>query len=281
VIENNVISAYTEGLTIADLEVRYNTISRCGAGFNGVGDYAFIHHNQILDHRFWGIWAYTTLAIIEDNTILRCGLEGVRIEVGYPTLRRNQVFYGATHGIDVSRGFLEGNIVAFNAGDGIRVETAAAATSLIPTVVTGSTIVGNGNNGVVCGYTAGVGSRITNNIIAHNRQYGVDFPSYDLPDLVACNDLYSNSAGTFSGYGAGLDSLNGNIVLNPLFCGPVLPLTVPTDFRLQEGSPCAPGNSGDCGLIGAVSEFCPTVPGKAEEPPSTRRSWGWLKGRYR
>lgn len=62
----------------------------------------------------------------------------------------------------------------------------------------------------------------------------------------------------------------GNFTADPLFCGS-------TNFYLQQGSPCAPGNSpfGDsCGLIGALPVGCSTTDVRSE-------SWGRVKHLYR
>jgi predicted outer membrane repeat protein len=86
---------------------------------------------------------------------------------------------------------------------------------------------------------------------------------------VSCCDFYGNSGGDWVGDVAGLNGVAGNISLDPLFCG-----LAAQDYTLQSSSPCAPMNSGGCGLIGALGEGC--------EPVSVEsKSWGQIKGLYR
>ena len=63
--------------------------------------------------------------------------------------------------------------------------------------------------------------------------------------------------------------IRGNISADPLFCAPG-----EDDFRLQEGSPCAPDYNPDCGLIGAWPVGCGGT-------PTEETSWGSLKALYR
>ncbi len=50
---------------------------------------------------------------------------------------------------------------------------------------------------------------------------------------------------------AGQLPIGGNFSADPLFC-----LASPDEYLLDLNSPCAPGNSGDCGLVGAVGPGC-------------------------
>jgi len=93
--------------------------------------------------------------------------------------------------------------------------------------------------------------------------------------VASCCNMYGNENGDWV-----LDllpqlGLRGNISECPRFCGPEN-----GDFRLQECSPCAPGNHPTgypCGLIGAYEVGCPCgEPSAVEET-----SWSSLKALYR
>ena len=68
---------------------------------------------------------------------------------------------------------------------------------------------------------------------------------------IECTDVYGNAGGDWVGCIAGLEGANGNLSADPRFCD--LP---GEDLTLDPTSPCAPENSGDCGLIGAWPVGC-------------------------
>jgi len=71
------------------------------------------------------------------------------------------------------------------------------------------------------------------------------------PPIVTCTDVYGNADGDWVGPLAGLDIVNGNFSLQPLFCE-----SLNNIFTLHEDSPCLPGANG-CGvLIGAHGIGC-------------------------
>ena len=93
---------------------------------------------------------------------------------------------------------------------------------------------------------------------------------------VTCSDAFGNVGGDWGECLTDQTGLNGNISVDPLFCGPdenpESPLT------LKPSSPCLPGNHPDgvdCGLIGALGVGCdfPTA--------VQQRSWGGIKGTFR
>jgi predicted outer membrane repeat protein len=113
------------------------------------------------------------------------------------------------------------------------------------------------------------GLYILNTIIAFGiGSTPVDIDSGVLVEVTCC-DFYGNSWGDWVGDVAGLNGVAGNISADPLFCD-----LAAQDYTLQSSSPCAPMNSGGCGLIGALDVGCGTVSVES-------KSWGQIKGLYR
>jgi hypothetical protein len=86
---------------------------------------------------------------------------------------------------------------------------------------------------------------------------------------VTCTNMFGNAAGDWVGCIAGMEGLDGNLSADPLFCS-----MAGEDYRLHAESPCAPANSGECGLIGALDVGCGAT---AVETAS----WGAIKALYR
>jgi hypothetical protein len=84
---------------------------------------------------------------------------------------------------------------------------------------------------------------------------------------VECCDFYGNGGGDWVDCVAGQENANGNLSADPLFCAQ-------GDFTIHENSPCAPSNSGNCGLIGALGVGCGAVSVES-------KTWGQIKGLYR
>ena len=87
--------------------------------------------------------------------------------------------------------------------------------------------------------------------------------------LLSCTDVYGNAGGDWVGCIAGQAGLNGNLAAYPLFCG-----LAAGDLTIDEASPCAPAQSGACGLIGALPVRCGTTGVDAA-------TWGAIKSRMR
>ncbi|MFH1312505.1 MAG: hypothetical protein ABIJ00_04690 [Candidatus Eisenbacteria bacterium] len=73
---------------------------------------------------------------------------------------------------------------------------------------------------------------------------------------VDCCDLYGNAGGNHIDCIAGLNGVDGNFSLDPVFCD-----RLAKDYTLDVSSPCAPGNHPDgadfdCGLIGSLPVAC-------------------------
>jgi hypothetical protein len=86
---------------------------------------------------------------------------------------------------------------------------------------------------------------------------------------LSCCDVYGNAGGDWVGCIEDQYGINGNINEDPLFCD-----MANGDFTLHAASPCAPENSGGCGLIGALPVNC----GVTALEPTT---WGAIKASWR
>jgi len=105
------------------------------------------------------------------------------------------------------------------------------------------------------------------NTIAAFNDTSIPFDFYGSSWDVTCCDVFGNAGGDYIGDLAGLDGINGNISLDPLFCDPDM-----DDFSLRSDSPCAPENN-DCGvLMGAWPVGCSTA--------VSSRSWSEVKALY-
>jgi subtilisin family serine protease len=68
--------------------------------------------------------------------------------------------------------------------------------------------------------------------------------------VLSCNDVFGNEGMNYGGV-ADPTGTDGNISADPLFCD-----LAGGDYAIEDGSPCAAGQSGGCGLIGALSAGC-------------------------
>lgn len=96
-------------------------------------------------------------------------------------------------------------------------------------------------------------TEIRNSIIAHNDGSTVVCQEGDAP-IFTCSDLFGNSDGDWMGCIESQLGLDGNISMDPLFCGDAHPAE---PLGLMETSPCAPSYNPSCGLIGAIEALCP------------------------
>ena len=86
---------------------------------------------------------------------------------------------------------------------------------------------------------------------------------------ITCSDVFGNAGGDWTGCIASQLGENGNIAADPRFCG-----APHDDFTIDETSPCAPANSGSCGLVGALPVGCGVIALEAV-------TWGRLKAEWR
>jgi hypothetical protein len=110
---------------------------------------------------------------------------------------------------------------------------------------------------------------IENNIVAkEGNGYGIYCAPGSSPTF-SCNDVWDNALGNYGGVCPDQTGVNGNISMDPQFCG----IFNSGNYYLQSDSPCAPGNhpvGAECGLIGAYPVGC--------GPISTKSStWGKIK----
>jgi len=77
---------------------------------------------------------------------------------------------------------------------------------------------------------------------------------------VGCNDVFGNDGSQYGGIADPTGS-NGNISADPLFCD-----RAGGDYRVSPDGPCAPDQSGGCGLIGALAAECGTSTPVEDDP---------------
>jgi len=159
---------------------------------------------------------------------------------------------------------LEGNVAAM--GGGINVE----GSSLL---VQSCTFAGNHATG------SGAGLRVyqstlqmENDIIAFSTQGQALHADAGSNCQLVCCDLYGNAGGDWTGVIANQLGVNGNITRDPIFCttNPLRP------YLLSAASPCAPEESGGCGLIGAWPVGCDSpqsVPPGPQPPVAGMALW--------
>lgn len=110
-------------------------------------------------------------------------------------------------------------------------------------------------------------TRLENTIIA----FGAEGRAIQVENRVTlvCCDLYGNPGGDWTTEIADQLGLHGNINMDPLFCD-----MAHDDCTLDAASPCAPANSGACGLIGALPVACSATAVELT-------TWGAIKALFR
>lgn len=78
---------------------------------------------------------------------------------------------------------------------------------------------------------------------------------------LSCNNVFGNDSANYGGVADPTGS-DGNISLDPMFCN-----VEDGDYRVSTDSPCAPANSGGCGLIGALEASCGSTPVEESDTP--------------
>lgn len=217
-----------------------------------------------------GVYLYTsTDFVIEGSTITRnrsVAGGGISVENGSPlivdcTVRDNRGTSGSGIHLLYSSATIERGLIANNRNDagasgfGGGVFAARGNSQIVS-----STVVANQNEvGGGIYFWLSPAPVVRKSIIAFNLRGSAISCNSSTPSLECC-DLYGNAAGDEL---CGTD-LGGNFSLDPLLCA---------DYSLAEGSPCAPGQAGNCGLVGAFDVGCGTA-----LLPTT---WGRVKNAYR
>ncbi|MBD3220723.1 S8 family serine peptidase [bacterium] len=151
--------------------------------------------------------------------------------------------------IDLSATLLTGNESLIFGGT-IYLTSNAGAT------MTNLTIADNASTGGGAGInSSGTPLDVANTIVAFNTggttiANGINITGASA--ILACNDVFGNDGADYGGVDdpTGTD---GNISVDPLFCD-----VAEGDYRVAEDGPCAPDQSGGCGLIGALEAACGT-----------------------
>lgn len=122
-----------------------------------------------------------------------------------------------------------------------------------------SNAVGNLAGGVVWSNHSTI--TISNSIIAFSGAgEAVHWNEGEVPRLTCC-DLYGNAGGDWTGAISDQLGQDGNLSADPLFCN-----LATGSLRIDVASPCAPDQSGACGLIGALGVGCTDVAAVAITP---------------
>jgi hypothetical protein len=135
-----------------------------------------------------------------------------------------------------------------------------------PVTISGCTMVGNwsytgGAIGLSEWQNEGSAVTVSHCIIANSTQGGAIGCAMAADSVrVTCTDIYNNVGGDWTGCILGQNGVDGNVSSLPLFCD-----AATDNYSLRPESPCAPENSGGCGLIGARSVGC--IPADGPEKP--------------
>lgn len=208
------------------------------------------------------------------------GLDGaggaILCEAGAGPTIRNCVFRGNTSDMggaiscsDGSSPFVTYCLFDGNAGDSGGV---LASRSGSAPVIEKCTMAGNLGGAGSAIYCDGISSvTVETTIIAFGYKGQAATCSPGGTATLTCSDVYGNECGDWSGCIAGQNGANGNISLDPLFCGHLNP---EERYSLRSDSPCAPQNNPGCGGMGALGVGC-------EPSPVEATSWGCLKALFR
>ena len=139
--------------------------------------------------------------------------------------------------------------------------------------LTGCTIAGNTATNTAGGLRCVTGSNPILNrvIVAFNQGGGISSLNNLGGPQLACCDVWGNPGGDFLDEMVDPTGTNGNIGLDPLFCGGALNPESP--YSLQTGSPCAAANN-DCGVVMGTFDVGCVITGVESS------SWGRIKSLY-
>jgi subtilisin family serine protease len=152
--------------------------------------------------------------------------------------------------VDVTSTVLSGNQTVFFGGT-------LNATNSPDVVLTNLTLADNSSTGGGAGIFASASALTISNTISAfntggtNSANGIHF-SGGATGVLSCNNVFGNDGDQYGGITDPTGS-DGNISADPQFCDQAA-----GDYGVADTSPCAPDQSGGCGLIGALEAGCGT-----------------------
>jgi hypothetical protein len=228
-------------------EILDNEMSNgCGAVICRTGGSAHIARNLITGMRTRAISVGEAAPLIEENEFINNSTGIYLSSFTYVPIVRHNLFYNtgamAIHLSDNPSAIIENNTID---------------------------LVRDGVLGAI-GCQAGSNPIIRNNVITRTVTGMMCLLSSN--PTFECNNLYDVQL-PWTGDCPNLTGINGNISLDPQFCG----ISDSGNYLLQADSPCAPGNhpeGNDCGQIGARGVGCGNT-------PVSTATWGSLKALFR
>jgi hypothetical protein len=267
-VTENVIAQAANGLVCrdgSDAVISGNTIHSCGFLVPCQASSPLVIDNEIFDGCA-GISVSGGSSVIRDNFIHDVS-QGASWSATSVTFENNQIARAGTSvyvvgAIGVSR--IAGNLLVYQNYAAISLSDNSQASILIEE----NTIDGTAGTAILC--VAISSPNIRRNIITSST-WGIGCAMSSLPTM-ECNDVVATQ-GNYVGDCSDQTGLNGNISLDPQFCG----ISNANNYGLHSDSPCAPGNHPaglSCGRIGARDVACGTVATKST-------TWGAIKAIYR
>jgi hypothetical protein len=269
-VKENIVSQAGIGLGCysgTDAAITKNTIHNCGEGIHGESSTIQINENDIYACCEALYCASASSVVFSNNKVheidyvaVDCGNSQIHIEDNAFTDTNLAISLGAMTGATDVRG----NIFHNQISGAVALSDNANAQITIE-----SNTINLTTHGAAIFCQALSSPAIKRNIIV-NSLTGIrcilsSTPTLECNDVFATQTLYAGDCGDQTG-------LNGNISLDPQFCG--IPGT--RNYSLQADSPCATGNhpaGSDCGGIGALGVGCGAVSVKAV-------TWGAVKSFY-
>lgn len=219
--------------------------------------------------------AVVTNCTFRNNTARQAG-GGIRVQESAPRISNCRFFgnfcamYGGAISILAQSQVLMTNCVLANNNCGIW-GGAIYCSNSGPTI-RNCTIVSNGAGngylpGVIYLQSSPIAMTVQNTIVAHSPTGPAFSCDPESHVVIQCSDVYGNG-GNWVGCIASQQNLNGNLSADPRLCN-----IVQEDFRLEPDSPCAPQNTGTCGLIGGEPATCGLI-------AVDLATWGRIKNTY-
>jgi hypothetical protein len=260
VIDGNAIWENAQGIVCngSDATILGNTVYDCGSLIESWGGNVDVQGNALYTAcgalaAYGGSFSATDNLIhdIQGASVICSGLTSLSLE-------RNE-FHGSANGIAVfgvaGSVSIANNLCIF---ERLFLSNSPASTVETNTVVGGTIQFYNGSSGW-----------IRRNIVT-DSSLGIE--CVGASPAIECNNIF-NTTQKYGGDCPDQTGINGNISVNPQFCG----IPGSGNYYLQSNSPCAPNSHPDgtnCGQIGAFGVACGSVATK-------ETTWGGLKALYR